>query len=234
MKKYIFPLTGIFLIAGICINSCKKDSDPPPTHVGTKTPFTEEFADVVNLNTTGWLFIDNSSSSTSTNGPYASWGQGLFTYDKGGSWYGFSAYSYYNTITEYAYSSVSSGNTNYSVSGWMITPVLSVKNGDKISFYTRGDTTQAFANRMQVRLAKTSSENLGGNSALSTGYYTTVLLDINSSQALNGYPTTWTKFEYTFSGLSGDTDVRIGFRNYLDKGSEARGIGIDQFKFEVN
>jgi len=234
MKKYIFPLTGIFLIAGFFINSCKKDSDPPPTHVGTKTSFTEEFVDVLNLSTTGWLFIDNSSSSTSTSGPYASWGQGQFTYDKGGSWYGFSAYSYNNNIIEYAYSSVSSDNTSYSVSGWIITPVLSVKNGDKISFYTRGDTTQPFANRMQVRLAKTSSENLGSISALSTGYYTTVLFDINPNQALNGYPSTWTKFEYTFSGFSEETDIRIGFRNYLDKGSQARGIGVDQFKFQKN
>lgn len=232
MKKFILPVTSFFLIAGMFINSCKKDSQPPPTHVGTTASFTEEFEDVLGLSSAGWVFIDN--SSLSSNGPFANWTQGFNSFDKSGTWFGFTAYSFTTAWTEYAYSYVSSANTPYSASGWMITPVLSVKNGDKISFYTRGDTAGTFVNRMQVRLAKTSSDNLGSNATLSTGYYSDVLFDINAAQTVNGYPTTWTKYEYTFSGFSGNTDVRIGFRNYINNGSQARGIGIDQFKFEVN
>lgn len=234
MKNILPPLSILFLIAAMCINSCKKDSEPPPTHIGTTTSFTEEFQDVSGLGSSGWLFIDNSASSSSSGGPYANWTQGLFGYDKSGTWFGFTAYSYTNNQNEYAYSSARSTNSLYSVSGWMITPVLSVKNGDKISFYTRGDTVLPFKNRMQVRMAKTSSQKLGSSSALSTGYYSTVLFDINPTQSVNGYPTSWTKYEYTFSGLSENTDVRIGFRNYIENSSQARGIGIDQFKFQVN
>lgn len=234
MKKIVLPVAGFILVAGMCINSCKKDTDPPPKHVGATNSFTEEFVDFFNLTSTGWLFIDNSTSNLSGGSTNAGWEQGRFGFDKSGTWHGFSAFSYNGLNTEYAYSTVWSSDTKVSVSGWMITPVLSVKNGDKISFYTRCDTTAAFANRMQVRMAKTSVDKLGSTSALSTGYYKDVLLDINPTQVLNGYPNTWTKYEYTFTGFSENTDVRIGFRHYLDKGTQFNGIGVDQFRFQVN
>jgi hypothetical protein len=65
------------------------------------------------------------------------------------------------------------------------------------------------------------------------GGYTSTLFDINPTQAAGGYPTTWKKYEYTFSGLTGSKNIRIGFRHYVIHPANARGVGIDLFKFGV-
>ncbi|HEU4573957.1 MAG TPA: choice-of-anchor J domain-containing protein [Chitinophagaceae bacterium] len=232
MKKKYFLLALSFggLTIGM-INGCKKDSPVNITHIGTTIPFTEEFTDFYGLSGKGWVVKDNTGLNNSN--AYAQWDQGLFGYDKGGVWYGFTAYSYTNFEGEFAYSSLSAEQATQSISSWLITPVLSVKNGDKISFYARGDTTGVFTDRMQVLMNKSSSSNVG-NSITSTGSFNTVLLDINSTQAPGGFPTTWTKYEYSFSGISGNIDTRIAFRHFVKNPGNARGVGIDQFKFEVN
>ncbi len=233
MKKKLFPYVFcvVILLAGL-FNGCKKDSsiNPPPTDIGTTTSFTQEFDSVYKLATKGWVIKDN--SPTGSSGPYASWGQGINGFDKSGSWMGFSAFSYSTRKDEFAYSS-SFSSTNSTISSWLITPVLSVKNGDKISFYTRADTTGIYTDRMQVLMNKSASEVVGSSSN-SVGGFTTVLFDINSVQTAGGYPVIWTKYEYTFSGISGKTDARIGFRHYVSNTSGKKGIGIDLFKFQVN
>ncbi len=243
MKKNFFLVIIFFaaLLIGL-VYSCKKDStiNPPndcppengtPTDIGIKTSFTEEFENFYQISTKGWVIKDNSPSGNS--GVSALWGQGQFGTDKGGVWHGFTAFSYTTSRDEYAYSSVSASSQVYKVSSWLITPVLSVKNGDKISFYTRSDTTGSYTERMQVLMNKSASENTG-TYASSVCSFSSVLLDINSAQAVSGYPTTWTRYEYTFSGISGKTDTRIAFRHYVANTTNAKGIGIDQFKFEVN
>lgn len=229
MKKY-FLLFFLFLacvLSGV-INSCKKDATPNPTNVGTRTSFTEEFEDVYSLYTKGWVIKDYSSSNIS-----ADWIQGIQGYDKAGIWYGFSAFSFSYSQDEYAYSSItSSGNSSYTISSWLITPILSVKNGDKISFYTRADTTANYNERMQVLMNKSSSD-ITGNAAGSVGGFTTILIEINKSQASGAYPLSWTKYEYTFTGINGNMDTRIAFRHFVNNTNNAKGIGIDLFKFEV-
>lgn len=244
MKKN-FLLIVLFvttLLTGLVFN-CKKDSTsnpadecPPvngtPTDIGIKTTFTEEFERVYELSVKGWVNKDNSPSGNS--GVNAAWAQGYMGNGKGGPWYGFSAYSYTTSQDEFAYSPVHTTSTNRStISSWLITPVLSVKNGDKISFYTRSDTTGSYTERMQVLMNRSAADNVGDRSGSVCGF-TTVLLEINSGQTVGGYPTTWTKYEYTFTGITGKTDTRIGFRHYVANTSNAKGIGIDLFKFEVN
>jgi hypothetical protein len=73
-----------------------------------------------------------------------------------------------------------------------------------------------------------------GDDPTSVGGFTKSLLDINSTQAAGGYPVTWTKYEYTFSGISGKIDRRIGFRYFVPATASSRGIAIDLFKFESN
>ena len=244
MKKYffLFTLCVAILFVGL-VFSCKKDStnDTPayncpaenttPTDIGLRTSFTEEFDLVYQLSTKGWVIKDNTPSNNNT-GPGAAWTQGQFGHDKGGAWHGFAAYSYTTSRDEYVFSYVTA-NSPVTINSWLITPVLSVKNGDKISFYTRADTTGNHTERMQVLMNKSSSENTGDhyNSVCS---FNTVLLDINPGQVVNSYPTTWTKYEYTFSGISGRMDTRVAFRHYVANTSSSKGIGIDLFKFEVN
>jgi hypothetical protein len=233
MKKdfILFVLVSAFFLAAL-VHSCKKDSSiNTPTHTGTEISFTEEFQNVFALTSKGWVIKDNSALSNS--GPFAAWGQGSNGPDKGGGWIGFSAYSYTAYPDEFAYSLVSSGFSNYSISSWLITPVLSVKNGDKISFYTRADTTGNYADRMQVLMNNSASAIVGSNVS-SVGSFTTILFDINSAQTVSGYPTAWTKYEYTFSGITGKIDTRIGFRHYVINTTNPRGVGIDMFRFQVN
>lgn len=230
MKKnfFLFILCLACLLVGL-VNACKKDSSVnPPTNIGTAISFTEEFDTVYKLPAKGWVINDYSSSGT-----VAGWSQGWQGFDKGGVWHGFPAFSYTVTQDEFVYSSVSSSATNYSVSSWLITPVLSVKNGDKISFYSRADSGGIYTDRMQVLMNKSASADVGSNSN-SIGGFTTILFDINSAQAVNGYTAIWTKYEYTFSGISGKIDTRIGFRNCVRNTSKAKGIGIDLFRFQVN
>ena len=243
MKKYffLFALCLAALFVGL-VYSCKKDPSPspnsdcpsdygPPTDLGIRASFTEEFDSVYKLSTKGWVLKDNTPSSNSS-GFGAAWTQGQFGPDKGGVWHGFTPYSYTNWKDEYVYSYLPSSSP-VTVSSWLITPVLSVKNGDKISFYTRSDTTGNCIERMQVLMNRSSSENTG-NLYSSVCSFSTVLMDINAGQTVNGYPTTWTKYEYTFSGVSGRIDTRVAFRHYVASTSSAKGIGIDLFKFEIN
>ena len=148
------------------------------------------------------------------------------------NFYGFYAYSYQSSPSEYAYSYVPVANRSSSVSSWMLSPILVVKNGDSISFYTRGDTTGIYTNRMQVLMDTLGSVNVG-HDLNSVGGYTSVLFDINPTHISGGYPTTWKKYEYTFSNLTGSKNIRIGFRHYVFQPANARGIGIDLFKFGV-
>jgi hypothetical protein len=235
MKKnlFLFILCLSSLLVGL-VNSCKKDSlaNPSTTSIGIATSFTEEFDSVYKLEPKGWVIKDNSALGNS--GPYADWNQGFQGYDKGGVWSGFSAYSYKTSQDEYVYSLVSFASTaNYSISSWLITPVLSVKNGDKISFFSRADTVGIYTDRMQVLMNKSASSDVGTNPN-SVGSFTSILFDINSAQVASGYPKTWTKYEYIFSGISGKIDTRIGFRHYVTNTTKAKGIGIDLFRFQVN
>ncbi len=235
MKKKILLIAFCFAgaIAG-AINGCKKEAVSIYNNGPITKSFTEEFIDVRNLTTKDWVFKDNSSADSGAYAyAYTQWEQGPAGTDKSGNPYGFPAYSYKSSPDEYAYSAANYSDSNQLVSSWLITPVLSVKNGDKISFYTRGDANSG--GRMQVLMNKSESSNVGSSSS-STGDFNTVLFDINPSQSSDGYPVTWTNYEYTFTGISGKMDTRIAFWHYINHVNFLYygGIAIDQFKFQVN
>jgi len=226
------------------MHSCTKESlsppytppppPPPPVILGDTITqsFKEEFQNVYQNLQSGWQSIGFADGS---DGDVAPWSYGTFgPYSKDDTtWYGFSAYSYEASQTEYTYSGAPRIYSDKSFSSWLLTPTLAVKSGDRISFYTRGDTTSEFSDRMQVRMDTTGSIDVGKDWQ-SVGHFTRTLFDINQSQATGGYPKEWTKYEYTFSGFSGTRYVRIGFRHFVSHPIYARGIGLDQFEFEVN
>ena len=217
MKKKLLLFILIFasLIGGL-VYSCKKDSDKPPT--GPK-PFTEEFQDVSILEQAGWVIKDNSADFTK-------WIQG-----GGKGTYYFPAYSYTASEDEFISAHRPYTDTNYAISSWLITPVLSLKNGDKLSFYSRRDTGTLIQDRLQVRMNESRSEDVGDDPS-SIGDFSTVLLDINSAQAANSYPVIWTKYQHTFSGITGKIDRRIAFRYFVPATANSKGIGIDLVKLE--
>ncbi|MBK7149288.1 MAG: choice-of-anchor J domain-containing protein [Bacteroidetes bacterium] len=58
-----------------------------------------------------------------------------------------------------------------------------------------------------------------------------MLLDINPTLTTAGYPTAWTQYNVTISGLSGPTSGRLAFRYFVTgagpSGSNSDYIGID-------
>lgn len=224
MKQNFFLSILAFgcLLAGM-VHGCKKDSvDKPPTIITTS--FTEEFIDISQLEAKGWVIKDNSLEPT----PWIQAG-----ISKGGPSPFFPAYSFTTSEYEFISAYITPTGTSYPVSSWLITPVLSLKNGDKITFYSRTDSGSVHQERLQVRMNASTSADAGDNPN-SLGGFTTILLDINSVQLSGGYPETWTKYEHTFSGISGKTSSRIGFRYFVPVAASANGIAIDQFRFESN
>ena len=241
MKHFIFfCLLSLGLFVFGSIHGCKKDNivapppppppPPPPVTTPITTSYTEEFDDFYAMQQKGWYMVEYSQVDTMGT---TIWGPGSYGGTKSDTnFYGFFAYSYQHGPGDYAYSYAPAMDSNLSVSSWLLSPILVVKNGDSISFYTRGDTNGVYTNRMQVLMDTQGSVNVG-HDLTSVGGYTSTLFDINPTQAAGGYPTTWKKYEYTFSGLTGTKNIRIGFRHYVIHPANARGVGIDLFKFGV-
>lgn len=132
------------------------------------------------------------------------------------------------------FNSTTGANT---ISNWLITPSITVKNGDVVTYYTRiGATAAAFADNLQVRLssATTTVVPAGGNAAL--GSFTTLLDEVNPGFDLTSYPVTWTQRSITISGLPTLTPVKFAFRYYVTDGGPAGNnsdvIGIDTFSVD--
>jgi hypothetical protein len=139
-------------------------------------------------------------------------------------------------------STTSTAATGATISNWLISPIVSVQNGDIVTFYTRigkySATGEAsFADRLQLRMSTAgafSSDPTGGPTGV--GDYTNLLVDVNPNLDLTSYPTTWGQFSYTVSGLAGPTDVKFAFRYFVTNGgangSNSDIIGIDTFSVD--
>lgn len=235
MKKQYFIYLLAVIFSGIIISACKKDGAPEVV-VKPNYSMTEEFDSVINLYKKGWTFTNFSvPQGTGT------WKQGVYAPGKFGP-DGFAAFSYSASGSEYVYADFNVGSGLSVCNTWIFTPALMMKNGDKFSFYTRsiGGT---YPDRMQVRLnTDDNTDDVGTQNALSVGKFTKLFVDINSAlqpSASGGYSTTWTKYEFTISGLPNiavPLPRRIGFRYYVTdggpSGANSNAIGIDLFKFE--
>jgi len=121
------------------------------------------------------------------------------------------------------------GNT---YSNWYITPTFDFVNGDTFSFYTRTFANSPYPDRLQIRLSTSGTSNDVGNSFNTVGVFTNLLGDINSSEAVGGYPEAWTQFTYSVnSSFTG----RIALRYYLPNSvNTANLIGVDSFSTTAN
>ena len=229
-KKHSFILSGLLAFGLFAlINGCEKDELPQPPAVSKS--FTESFDTVANLYQKGWAFINNSRPLGA-----ATWQQGIFTSGKFGP-EGFPAYSYRASGDEYIFAGYASGNDIATLSSWMITPAIEMKNGDEFSFYTRTYAGSTFPDRLQVRANLTDNTTDVGNDAGSVGKFTTLLADINPNLQSGplAYPQDWKKYTITLAGLPAPLKRRIAFRYYVTgggpNGSFSNGIGIDEFSF---
>ena len=165
----------------------------------------ENFDDISTLPGAGWVIVNNS-----TPGGLTSWFQGndsVFPAQSG------AANSY--VAANFNAAPISCGN----ISLWALTPVVTVNNGGQISFYTRspGVTDGYPADNLDI--------------LMSTNGASTTLTDFALLQTIPGggtYPSGWTQYLLTISGLSGPTNVRFAF-NYWVSDTTVNGdyIGID-------
>lgn len=183
---------------------------------------TETFDDVAGLTGTGWIITNNSNPVGPT-----SWFQGnpgVFS-------------SHSGAANSFAAANLNATGLVGDISVWLISPVLNFNDGDVISFYTRTLAPVDFADNLEVRLSLSGASSSVGSTAASVGDFTSLLLTINPTLDLNGYPTDWTLFTATVSGLGATTPGRLAFRyavpNGGELGSNSNFIGVDTLSVDA-
>lgn len=123
-----------------------------------------------------------------------------------------------------------SGKDLSAISNWLIMPTSTYQNGDTLSFYTRTVENSHFPDRLEVRFSNAGGTDVG-HSADSVGSFGSLLLSVNPTQDVAGYPDAWTKYSVTLSGLSGATTGAFAFHYAVDdggpSGTRSNYIGLD-------
>ena len=181
---------------------------------------TEGFDNVAALSGAGWTMTNNSLPPGSTG-----WFQGvtgIFSAHSGAP----DSYVAANFLN----ADVNGGN----ISNWLLTPVLSVSNGDMLRFFTRSMDPGVFADRLEVRLSTSGVSTDVGATDDSVGDFTSLLATINPAMSPAGYPSSWTVFAATVSGIGAPLTGRYAFRYFVpDTLSNGDYIGIDSVSVET-
>jgi hypothetical protein len=231
MKRILIGIAIIFVFQ----EACKKESTPPPAPpVPTDQSFSTSFESMDSLKNQGWVFTNLSDNPSTgwTIQPETSWGLGpvdgsnllddnpfIATVDP------------YDTLT----------GTGV-ISDWLISKPILFQNGDKISFYTVSHGSigygiyGSYPDRLQLRLNTFNTSDSIGSSASDVGNFTTPLIDINpvyKTSPPGDYPSTWTQYTATISGLNEPDSGRFALRYFLPLNGGANGdeIAIDKLVF---
>jgi len=209
LTLFLFVITGVSLLT-----SCKKDSENI-----NNSSFVEGFQDVRGLILRGWAMKDNSNPLGVT------WNQGKKIAVQAES----------GPETSFISSSgAPNSSSNSSSSSWLITPELTMKNGDQIVFYTVAIGGAIYYNheRLQVRRNTKNTGTFVGDTYSSVGDFTTLLYEINETELTNYYPEVWTKISVEITDLPTPTAGRIAFRYFLTQNNYySFGIGIDSLAY---
>ena len=178
----------------------------------------EGFDDITNL--PGWVLI-NHSEPLGPNGWFQG-NDGVFPAFDGLS----DAYigaNFYNAAGE------------GTISNWLLTPEVGLQDGDTLTFYTRTIELSAFPDRLQVRMSTNGSSINVGTTSTDVGDFTTLLVDINPTYAMGGYPEAWTQFTINITGVPSGTSGRVAFRYFVEDGgpggTRSNYIGIDRVQY---
>ncbi len=261
MRKSTFSRLLLFaFVSTVLFQSCKDDAfllNPPPI---PDQSITEEFDTLARAHARGWRTINRSmplgpgdwieAYTNFQNRPYMLAGGGALLvppYSTTGNPSGY--------LMSSAYASIGATPAGSGViSNWVVSPPLTIKNGDKIIFYTTSsDSVWAFDpvlgggvfmktdpyTRLQVRINK-HDQSLDVGQGENPGKFDLSILDINAGLQPLGYPNWnlngWTRMEATVFGLNGPVKGRFGLRYYVPGGgsstTEGGGvIGLDKVSF---
>jgi len=242
MNKRNLPFLGFVLtiFSSVILISCGEEKPAAITVQPASLSYHEEFDSMQRVVDAGWKAVNLSNPPGGD-----SWQQGSYIVNtqKGGPFVSnIPAHSYKASANELAFVPYTAGAGLSFINCWLISPALSMKNGDVVSFWTRTRSPVSFPDRMQVWLNPTNDGTNVGRTDAETGDFTVKILDINPTYSFaaypTGYPTEWTKFEFVISGLPNGTipqKHRVGFRYYVKNGgpsgSVSDEIGIDDFDF---
>ena len=191
----------------------------------SRIQLTEEFVNMESLANKQWMKFNNSIDASDCN-----WKQGFYKEVSSGNFLGFKAYSTGSGDDgEYAFAGQNHFLLMSSISSWLVTPPLELKNGDMFSFYTRCDSKIIAPHALELRLSMEEYPN-AGSTPKDVGSFTQLLHTVNPHRSQDGYPSTWEKIEVKISGLATDVKGRIAFR-FMSEGQVNGGIGIDQFVY---
>jgi hypothetical protein len=123
-----------------------------------------------------------------------------------------------------------SGGEVSTISTWLILPTSTYRNGDTLSFYSRTADFSEWPDRLEVRFSNVGGTEVGAT-ATSVGTFSTLLISINPTLEVGGYPEEWTRYSATLSGLTGPTSGAFAFRYTVTDGglfgANSNYIGID-------
>ncbi|TCZ71363.1 choice-of-anchor J domain-containing protein [Flaviaesturariibacter aridisoli] len=252
MRKFTIWHMGLYAcLSVVLLASCKNDSDIAAMPAVPDQSFTEEFDTLSAALHRGWMVYNGSSPVGSAvwqdGGDLLPWFQ---PYSNNGSNAGFVGAGYLST---------SGGSTI--IANWLISPPVTLQNGDSITFYTRSyvddistgglvDSTD-WGNHMEL-LASTKGANAQPGAGNSFGDFNKVLVDINpyfydASHTVTyydnhtdpslynplAYPIRWTRFVGVVRDLDKPTTGRFAFRYHLIGGGNAGyGSGVAVDKVE--
>jgi hypothetical protein len=241
MRKFTLRhVTGLALVSLVLLQSCKDDAFLADRVPVTNQSFVEEFDTVSVSLSRGWT-IKNASTPAVPAVKSLIWQQGgdvipfFNAFSENGSNTGFIGAS-----AELS-AAIPPALGVPVISNWLISPVVTMQNGDKISFYTRTrffDATNDYGNRLQLRATFSESVDVGAGD--DPGAYTTALLDINpgyenqrqANPLPSGFPANWTRFEATITGLNEPVKGRFALRYYISDGNAfGWGVGVDKVQY---
>lgn len=189
---------------------------------GFSQAINESFDDITTLAASGW--VENNLSTPI--GTQPTWFQGdntVFPSNSGATG---------NEYIGVNYNSVAGAAT---ISNWLISPARTLNNGDVVTFFTRTVGTPAYADNLQVRLSVNGTSTNVGTTSSSVGDFSTLLLEINPTLNLTAYPSAWTQYSFTVSGLPMAMTGRLAFRYFVinggPTGANSDFIGIDDFVY---
>ena len=177
----------------------------------------------------GWANVNNSTPIGTT-----TWGQGnsvIFPAASGAA----NAYLGILYLT-------ASQTASATISNFLITPTVSLSNGQVFRFATRTGVGSQYPDGLQVRMSTQGTSTFVGSGANSVGDFTNLLLDINpifslsnssvvSNGTVNGYPDAWTVYTTTLTGITGTVTGRFAFRYFVTNAglnaTNGNYIGID-------
>ena len=173
----------------------------------------EGFNNISTLAGNGWVTVNNSSPIGTT-----SWFQGntgIFGSQSGAP-------------DSYVAANFNSAGLGGNISNWLITPVVSLQYNLQFVFFTRTELDSPFADRLELRLSTNGASTNVGASDSSVGDFTNLVLSVNPTLSIGGYPESWTQITANFVGVGVPASGRFAFRyNVPDNLTNADYIGID-------